>query len=122
MLIDINWEEFFDGGAFEDITKESNKIWIVAIDQDPFSNSISSSITFEVTNVKRNQIVASDSYLTYRYLEKSRKNGKISPRGIVTQYIYKSKITDSRNNLILICDVEEYGFGGSELIEIIDTD
>ncbi|AEY66347.1 hypothetical protein [Clostridium sp. BNL1100] len=122
MLIDINWEEFFSGGSFEDISNGENRVWIVVIDQDPFSSSILSETVFEINNAKRNELLASDRYLRYKYNRTDSENGDRNSEGVVTLYIFKSKIIDSKGNLILICDIEQYEFGGSELIEAVDID
>lgn len=113
MIKDIIWKDFFYGGSFDNIIQGENKVWIVAIEQDPFENMISSELLFEVDDKNRNDLLAVDSYTEYRYTNKNEDNA-CSPEGIATKYTFLHKILDCKNNLILISDEEKYKFGGSE--------
>ena len=109
---EINWENFFYGGMFEEISKGKNKIWFVTIAYDMNNKDSMYETLKEIDGSKRDILLQADSYLEYS--KKKKRKGKTPGNPdfehIATKYNFLEKILDHNDNLIIIVEAEEFEY------------
>ena len=89
----INWEDFFNGAAYEDISKMENSVWLVEVNQDISTRTIDYESMLELDPNRRIDYLLSDCYLE-------------SENNIVTRYHFLYKMQDSKSNLIIFSNTD----------------
>ncbi len=109
---DIDWNDFFNSGFFEDIMDSENKSWIVTLELEIPGKFISEAVLTDVTDIDRHHLLAVNSLIRYHDNAAKNKRGRKrdQPDKLVIKYDFIHKIIDHRNNLIIIADVDQHDF------------
>ncbi|MEA4846693.1 MAG: hypothetical protein VB106_05595 [Clostridiaceae bacterium] len=109
---DIDWDDFFNGGVFEEISKGKNKIWFATIEHELGNHDSMAETLIEIDNSKRDILLQADSYL--KYCKKKKQKGKLPGdqelKYIAVKYDFVEKILDNNNNLIIIVTAEQFEY------------
>lgn len=109
---DIDWENFFYGSMFEDISKGKNKIWFITIAYDNENRDSISETLIEIDESKRDILLQVDSYIEYS--KKKKWKGKFPGNPyfghIAKKYNFLEKILDHNDNLIIVVAEEDFEY------------
>lgn len=103
---EFDWNFFLESLCFENIIKQSNKMWIVTFAYKAFSDDrypLLRSVEFP-DNSQREYLLKANTYLMYN--NKAKEKGKRNVERYITKYNFIEKVLDDYNNLIIIA-IEE---------------